>query len=609
MEEDFMNLCFIGEFGRKEMSYEEYLTDQDMRYRINDPDRERLILGRTVLTYDPKWLKEHTAEHDNFMLMKDMLDENPLMFFSPSGDGGVEFLNDTEHDIKMMIAPNRVGKTASGVVDILLDAIPTGKSWPIYKNHGVNYRKWRGPLELGFASSNWNVVSRVLWPEIKKWIPKYELGDYDPRLKKHRDIAWRVDPSITLSCGTKIFFFCYEQEQAPFESQALDRWYWDEQGDEAKFDGGDERLRTRKGRHVFGMTPHKVEGRPDTGARSWIHKMVTGQRTKGHRVGVHHISIRDVPDWVYPESGKLEAYQKWVEQPLMENNQKAIKEGRARFYGEWHDAAGLVYDEWDENVHVIDPFQIPDHWTRYRAIDHGVKNPTACLWGAVSPEGDICLYREYYKAGLTVSENCRNIIKLSGNEVIDDGTKTDPRSRATFQRIIEQTVKEKYMKTVLDSRSMATKDALTQMDLGKLYGIHGVRVFPASGLATEKAIPIVKELLTVDLTKKHPYTGEMGCSRIFVFRDLHAFTNELRGYAMQEYKSSKAADQGNLKEKPIGKNDHLMDCFLYLVQIPARYILDRWGFYNAFDSKEEEEWLRRKSEKKTGRHRDPITGY
>jgi hypothetical protein len=224
---------------------------------------------------------------------------------------------------------------------------------------------------------------------------------------------------------------------------------------------------------------------------------------------------------------------------------------------------------------------------------------------AVSPENDLYLYREYYKSNLTVSENCRNIISASGNEVKDDGLTNDVRSGMVLMRMSEVPIKERYRATIMDKRSMNSSDPLTQMTLGKLYGYGGLRVSAASGSKAVDVIPIVKQFMEVDLSKQHPRNDIVGAPRLLVFRNLVNFRREREGYAFIEYKSSKAADQGNPYEKPKEKDNHLMDCLMYLVQIPPRYIEGRWGFYTSWIDWEEDD-----EDKKTTKFiRDKYTGY
>lgn len=609
-----MIYTFITEDGSLVLDYREYLKDKALMERINDPDRLLLNLGLTIISFDKEYLSEHSDKRDMVSSLKRMQDENPLQFFMPSAirqSGAIDFLNDTSSEIKLLTANNRGGKTATGIVDQLLDAVPTSEKWPIFSKHGITWRKFHKPLMCGFATSDWTVAQRVLWPEIRKWIPRYELGEYDPRVSGHRDIAWRVNPSIQLKCGSILYFFCYEQDQGAYEGMALDRFYWDEQGHKAKFDGADERLRTRKGRHTFGLTPHKVEGRPDTGARSFIHKFVmdaadTG-RSAGHSVAHYKITVEDIPDWVYPESEKKKAYEKWVTIPKRNNDVKMIKEGRSRYYGDFHDVGGLVFDEWDDRYHLIDPFTIPDTWTRYRIIDHGSVNPTACLLAAVSPEGNVYLYDEYYKPGLQISENVKGIISMCMNELEPRGLHSAGKG-LYYERYSEKCVKQRFHKTIMDSRSRQMKDPAFHLDIGTLYEWSGLRTISAAGVDSDTSIPVVKQMLSIDMNKTHPHNGAKGSPQIFVFRNLENFIREIRSYAWQEFKSSQAASTANLKEKPVKKDDHLMSCLIYLCMSGPRYIEGTWA-YNRPPQEREEDDDEDNQPRNRFKRRDPYTGY
>ena len=126
----------------------------------------------------------------------------------------------------------------------------------------------------------------------------------------------RVEPQLQLECGSKFMFSAMSQSQGKFEGNVKHDWGWDEQGSEAAFDGADERTRTfTDGRHDFAMTPHKVEGRPETGAGSWINKIYSGEVTKGHTIKTYRGQVWDVPDWIYPEKSKVQAFNKWVVEP------------------------------------------------------------------------------------------------------------------------------------------------------------------------------------------------------------------------------------------------------------------------------------------------------
>jgi hypothetical protein len=76
---------------------------------------------------------------------------------------------------------------------------------------------------------------------------------------------------------------------------------------------------------------------------------------------------------------------------------------RAMLEGDWDIVSGAYFTEFSRSRHVIKPFTIPLHWTRYRAFDWGSAKPFACYWIAVSdgamtkfPRGALIVYREWY---------------------------------------------------------------------------------------------------------------------------------------------------------------------------------------------------------------------
>lgn len=86
--------------------------------------------------------------------------------------------------------------------------------------------------------------------------------------------------------------------------------------------------------------------------------------------------------------------------------------------GLWVQAEGQVYDTFDPAVHEIDPIEIRDSWTKFRAIDFGYTNPFCCQWWAITHDNDLVMYREIYMTGRTVKRHSVDINKWSKDERI-----------------------------------------------------------------------------------------------------------------------------------------------------------------------------------------------
>lgn len=105
---------------------------------------------------------------------------------------------------------------------------------------------------------------------------------------------------------------------------------------------------------------------------------------------------------------------------------------KAWLYGDWDIVAGQFFSEFSYAHHVIEPFKIPDHWTRFVGYDHGSASPFSVSWFAVCdgtddrfPRGALIKYREYYGADeelkglkLPIREIAQNIRELEGDEKI-----------------------------------------------------------------------------------------------------------------------------------------------------------------------------------------------
>lgn len=84
--------------------------------------------------------------------------------------------------------------------------------------------------------------------------------------------------------------------------------------------------------------------------------------------------------------------------------------------GDWEVAEGAAFPEFARSLHVIEPFEIPIGWQRFRAADYGYASPSCVLWGTVDFDGNIYIYRELYGAGYTGERLARLILEMERND-------------------------------------------------------------------------------------------------------------------------------------------------------------------------------------------------
>jgi len=80
--------------------------------------------------------------------------------------------------------------------------------------------------------------------------------------------------------------------------------------------------------------------------------------------------------------------------------------------GDWDVFAGQYFSCWRREIHVVQPFPIPEHWRLFRSIDYGL-DMTACYWWAVDQSGRCYIYRELYQPDLTLSQAARKIVEMT----------------------------------------------------------------------------------------------------------------------------------------------------------------------------------------------------
>lgn len=117
------------------------------------------------------------------------------------------------------------------------------------------------------------------------------------------------------------------------------------------------------------------------------------------------------------------------------------------FKGKWIGAEGAIYDEFDPDVHIIQPEDLPlgwnidkereydeersvwadppPDWRVYRTLDLGYRNPFVCQWWAESPDGQLFMFRELYETELLVENAAERIKEQTSDEWVIENTFTD----------------------------------------------------------------------------------------------------------------------------------------------------------------------------------------
>jgi hypothetical protein len=111
------------------------------------------------------------------------------------------------------------------------------------------------------------------------------------------------------------------------------------------------------------------------------------------------------------------------EDGLYEANLLSLPEHQRRqlLEGDWDISEGAAFPEFTRSLHVVDPFDIPSSWTRFRAADYGYGSYSAVVWFAVAPSEQLIVYREMYVSKVIAEDLADMILEAEAGEKIRYG--------------------------------------------------------------------------------------------------------------------------------------------------------------------------------------------
>lgn len=203
--------------------------------------------------------------------------------------------------------------------------------------------------------------------------------------------------------------------------------------------------------------------------------------------------------------------------------------------GIWSAAEGLIYENYDPAINLIDQFPIPDSWTRWWSVDFGYTNPFVCQFWAEDPDGRLYLYREIYHTRRLVEDHALDMLNQVTN---DDGFWTEPQPRAiiTDHDAEDRATLEKHLRMSTSAAHKTVGDGIQAVDARwRVQGDGKPRLYLMRDALVErdKALEDAK-LPTCTIEEVVGYVWDQGAG-------------------------------GKLKEAPKKENDHGMDAKRYVV--------------------------------------------
>lgn len=187
--------------------------------------------------------------------------------------------------------------------------------------------------------------------------------------------------------------------------------------------------------------------------------------------------------------------------------------------GDWQNLYGLVFSEFNENIHVIPPIKFSDIGSGEKIMiggDYGWRNPSAFLWGVKTYDDDIIIFDEFYKTECLPEELAKENLRYGAYTTVMDFAIKRP-----------------------DRDGKNLWDTLIKL---------GLRL-------QESNKDEMNNIVTVNSLFKQ--------RRLLICSNCVNLIWEIKNY---KFKEPKMASEHNLDETPVDKDNHAIDALLYLTQ-------------------------------------------
>ncbi len=385
---------------------------------------------------------------------------------------------------------NRSGKTECGAVE------------SVYMARGCHpYRKNRKDVFGWVVSLSTQVQRDVAQAKILRYLNPSWIVDITMLSGKKDSPEYGVIDQIRIKNvfgGTSVIGFkSCDQGREKFQGSSLDFVWFDEEPPKDIYDECRMRVLDKNG-DIFGtMTPLK--------GLTFVYDEIYLNKSNSPDVWCEFMEWGDNP---YLDKKEITSLTLTLSDDALES----------RRYGRFKNASGLVYTEFDENVHVIEPFTVPYDWQDIISIDPGLNNPLSAHWYAVDYDGNVYVVAEHFEAKKDVWYHSEKIKKIS------DGLhwKTD-----SFGRL------EALIDSAANQRTLASSKSVTE-----LFCDCGIMVNPNVDKDMFSGIQRVKEYLKIN----------DGKPRLYIFKNCVNLIRELKNYRWGDGDLPKKTDDHALDE-------------------------------------------------------------
>ncbi len=254
---------------------------------------------------------------------------------------------------------------------------------------------------------------------------------------------------------------------------------------------------------IFGtMTPLK--------GLTWVYDEIYLNKKNDKEVWHENITWQDNPFLNQDEIKKL-------------MNEMSTDELDTRCNGNFAFSGGMVYSNFDENINVVEPFEIPKELYDNISIDPGFRNALSCHFYARDGDGNVFVIAEHYAENMTIDEHAKAIFKIA--------------DRLGWHKDFDG-----KLCSLIDSAGLQ-KTLASQKSVVDLFFENGIKTNPN----------VKKELLSGIQKVKQYICNANGERKLFIFKNCTNMIREIKSYFWGD------------DDVPIKKDDHCLDELRYYI--------------------------------------------
>ena len=388
---------------------------------------------------------------------------------------------------------NRSGKTECGAVET------------VWYARGIHPYKDNKPRDGWVVSLSQQVQRDVAQNKILTYLKKEWIADIVMISGRKGSASSGIIDTIyvynVFGSISKIGFKSCDQGREKFQGTSLDYVWFDEEPPEDIYIECKMRVIDKCG-EVFGtMTPLK--------GLTWIYNTIYLNENNDSSVWYEFMDWNDNP---YLSKNEIDRLSETLSQ----------EELQARKYGRFTSGTGMVYNEFDENYNVIEPFDVPIDWYDKISIDPGLHNPLSCHWYACDYDGNIYVIAEHYEKQKPIDYHSTKIKEIS--------------------KRLEWPTKNGRIEAIIDSAANQ-KTLASEKSVSELFYDNGILVNPY----------VNKDLFSGINRVKSYICNSLGVRKLFIFKTCVNLIREIKGYYW-----------GN-NDAPNKKDDHALDELRYYI--------------------------------------------